>query len=209
MSEKLVVRLREAISRARTNPYELALRMKRDGSFITDLLKGRKKTINVDALTDLAVILDCDMDYLVGLQEMPRRTASTKETLPVGGTLEMGAFRGERRQKTISDNAPVIPDPRYPPTQQTVYLKVGDPELDCGIEEGSLVLVASPDQLPLRLRPRDLVVVEEERDDKRMLGVARIQQMPDGELVAGASADGGRFPMKAVVGIVLQVINIL
>lgn len=62
--------------------------------FVGDLIKaeGKKKSFSVARLIPLANALECDPDYLLGLQNEVRRPAGDARTV-IDGTVEVGAWR--------------------------------------------------------------------------------------------------------------------
>lgn len=105
--------------------------------FITDLLEGRKFSVNGRArLEKLAKALDCAPSYLTGARALPSRSTAGV-SLPLAGCIEEGAFRApDDLPKPL---VPVQADPRYR-GQQAVWA-VAQPGLEAiGAPEGSWLL---------------------------------------------------------------------
>lgn len=60
MSTTLATRIRERMDALGTNPTALAKQMGRDKDFVRQLLNGKKKTVNAEAVAQLAKLLECD-----------------------------------------------------------------------------------------------------------------------------------------------------
>lgn len=106
-------------------------------TFITDLLEGRKYSVNGRArLEKLAKALDCTPGYLTGSRALSARSTAG-QSLPLAGSVEEGAFRLpiEAPQPLV----PVHPDPRFRGPQ--AVWAVAQPGLESiGAPEGSWLL---------------------------------------------------------------------
>lgn len=116
----------------------IALRNGLERVFITDLLEGRKRSVNGrERLERLASALECAPSYLIGSKAMAARVRQGGG-LPLVATVEEGVFRAERAQAELP-RVPVQPDPRHR-GQQAVYA-VASPGLEAiGAPPGSWLL---------------------------------------------------------------------
>ena len=63
---------------------------------VGDIVRGMNKNPSMDVLDKLAAVLECDVEYLIGKQDNPRRgnnVGSLEATMVVAGTVEAGVFR--------------------------------------------------------------------------------------------------------------------
>lgn len=148
-------RVRARLTALDVNPFEAARRAGLERSFLNDLLIGKKSTVRQAKLPALAKALECDQDYLTGLQGTPRAGGPSFGSLPVLGIVEAGVWR-EPGGGPPKVQLPLGPDPRYPSQSQVAFLVRGDHAGDLGINDGSVVVVFTG---PMAYRDGDPVVV--------------------------------------------------
>lgn len=152
MENLLRDRIRERLDALDINPFEAARKIGAERTFINDLLIGKKKTIRSAALPSVAQALDCDTEYLMGAQDIPRRTTPAQrpqdralaapQALPLAGVAEAGTWRAAPRSGP-PPALPVAPDPRFPAAAQAAYLVRGDHAEWLGAPDGSVIVAVT------------------------------------------------------------------
>lgn len=201
MSDLLRERVKERLDALEINPFEAARRGKFERSFVNDLLIGKKSTVRQKKLIELAEALECDPEYLTGLQGVPRSGGSVG-AIRLAGVIEAGAWRTKGSFSPPPDPLPLTPDPRYPANLQEAYLVRGDHAAGLGVIDASVVTVYTGQ---ISLRNGDVVVARQSRNDDEELS---IRVVAAGALCARPHrhADGGdAIPIATadVVGLVL------
>lgn len=159
MSEKdLRSRVQARLAALEIGPVTLATEKGLQRTFINDILAGRKRSVQRRNLTALAEALDCDVEYLLGQADMPRRGPTPG--LEVRGVCETGVWREVDPPTT---KAPLLPDPRFPDVEQWAYEVRGDGAADAGIMDGFLVVVLDARATRTRPTPRAALVVARRR----------------------------------------------
>ncbi len=221
MSEQSVIeRLKARLDELGESSFDVSVKIGKNRNFLNDLFVGRKKSFAASLLPDLALALNCDVQWLLGMQASPRVTGSELDTLPVMGTIEPGVWRPAGKDPAMGTRVPMRPDARYPASQQRVWMVRGDILDGEMIAAGTAVLTADVPNLAAlfnQIGNGDLLVVERERGDllERSLLTAR-REAAGVELHApGEGAEKviwnspARAPMDGVriAGLVLQIIR--
>lgn len=82
LSPHLAGRIRERLSSLGISEREASRRAGFGVGYVGDLLSGRSKAPEANRLIALAKTLECDLDYLLGMQDSPRRYAETRSFAP-------------------------------------------------------------------------------------------------------------------------------
>lgn len=152
MENFLRSRIRDRLEALNLNPFEAARRIPAERTFINDLLIGKKDTIRQSAIPKVAAALECDPEYLLGVQDKPRRQKADRPanppeiprdtpspTVPLVGVAELGAWRPAGHTGP-HQTLPLTPDPRHPAAAQVAYLLRGDYAAGMGATDGSILL---------------------------------------------------------------------
>lgn len=151
MENFLRTRVQARLDALGLNPFEAARRAGGERTFLNDILIGKKDTIRRAAIPRVADALDCDPEYLLGAQDVPRRAPSPSpgnpgnkpEKAPQGirlvGIAEAGTWRLAGRSGA-SPALPIAPDPRHPAEVQVAYLVRGDHAAGLGATDGAVVV---------------------------------------------------------------------
>lgn len=171
MENYLRQRVRERLAALGINPFEAARRVGAERTFISDLLTGKKETIRQKLIPKVAEVLDCDPEFLVGAQAVPRRAkCDGSGVMTLAGICEAGVWRDHSADKAPVA-LPVSPDPRYPPERQLAFVLRGHHADGLGLMDGD-VLVALRDA---PAREGDIVISRRIRDaGETELSVRRI-----------------------------------
>lgn len=161
MNDLLRQRVQERLDALNINPFEAARRANFERSFVNDLLIGKKSTVRQAKISALAQALECDPEYLSGLQGVPR-SGDMQGTLRLAGIIEANTWRQASAFRPPDAGIPLSPDPRYPANFQEAYLVRGDHFASSGVSDGSIVLVYSG---PISLREGDVVVARRKRSE--------------------------------------------
>lgn len=171
MENPIKRRVAERLSSLGFNPFEAARIAGLERSFINDLLVGKKQSIRGSKLPALAAALDCDQEYLLGIQPTPRAESERKPTsegLRISGICEAYAWRDlDFSPSTIADLS-VSADDRYPASVQAAFLVRGDHAAGMGISDGSVLCVALADAVEAagrHIRDGDAVLATRSKGD--------------------------------------------
>ncbi|XAI96294.1 hypothetical protein [Microcystis phage Mae-JY30] len=170
MSEHLRERVQARLDALQINPFEAARRAGLERSFVNDLLIGKKSTMREAKLVALADALDCDVAYLRGFQNTPRAGIAGGAGQPLAGICEAGVWR-EPGADIPAQPIPFTPDPRYPISDQELYLVRGNHAAGFGITDGSLLVVVKG----AAIRDGDHVVVRRRRPSGEIETSVRVQ----------------------------------
>lgn len=145
------------------------------GKFLT----GRNRTMRADNLASLAKVLDTSESWLMGSND-DDRPHGAPFGVPLGGTVEAGAFRIQDMTNEDTERVPMPHDWRYPPTEQAAYRVVGDSMNRANITDGMYILAVNlPTWERLHGEPRDgtMVIVSRKREGarERELSVKRLR----------------------------------
>jgi len=198
MHETLKTRVRERLNALGLNPFEAARKAGFERSYVNDLLIGKKSTIRQGGIDALAEALQCDPDYLTGLQAVPTAGEGADLRMPLAGIVEAGAWRELGADPGLT--LPAMPDPRYPVDAQETYIVRGDHAAGFGITDGSAIVVVGMKTY----RDGDVVLVRREKDGAFELS---IRMLAGGALRARPAAHLGQIaPISAkdagIVGLV-------
>lgn len=216
MGERLRNRVRERLDAKQLNPFEAARMAGLERSFLNDLLIGRKQTVREGKLPAVASILDCDPDYLLGVQDTPRKLGKTGNTMQIAGICEAGAWRDVSFAVPDMGPLPLEPDPRYEPGEQGVYLVRGDHAAGLGILDGSLISVCFTAALRdngRKLHEGDVVLVRNTNGNLYELSARIWNDTRDGVRLSAKPARGEVPPLKPggpveIVGLILRTIRV-
>jgi transcriptional regulator with XRE-family HTH domain len=187
MENYLRNRIRERLDALGMNAFAAAKAAGLERTFLSELLSGKKSSIRQGRIPAIADVLDCDAEYLTGVQDEPRKKGLSvtrgAENVPVAGVCKPGVWR------PIAAHYPSVPvaaDPRFPTAQQAVYICRGDAAAALGISDGDMILTVSDAQWS----EGDIVVVRRlrSRGTEQELSVVRaFTGVPgDAEVVARA-----------------------
>lgn len=139
MPDRLRQRVQSRLSALGINPFEADRRAGLARGYVNDLLIGKKASMRPGPLGKLAQALDCDPDFLTGLQHMPRLgQAANGVGVPIEGIIEPGVWR-EPGAELPTRLAPLGPDPRHPSDRQHWFIVRGDKLANLGILDASFV----------------------------------------------------------------------
>lgn len=214
-----------------TNAFAAAERVGFERTYISDLILGRKKSINRRMLHRLAITLECDPAYLTREREtpgMPPIDPAIPPLMParmpevmIAGEIERGVFRTRAAERS-GTLAMVAPDRRYLGAPQEAYRIACDSYEKLGMPKGCTVVSVGPHEFS---RAHDgipegrMAVVQREIDgiDGRGLDIMRTGASPsliDIESGAEIEMDGdlvGRAGSQriTVLGVVTRIIQVL
>lgn len=220
-------RVKERIEALKTNPFEVARIAGMERSFINDLLIGKKKRIRDDAVPVIAKALDCDPEYLFGVQSTPRADGkaivSHEDGLPFLGACELGVFRDPSIPLPMA-RMPAQPDPRYDARAQVTFSARDDHADLLGISAGMVVVALSLDELPADhgpIRGGDVVIVRRTRPNGEFeLSIRAVEASMNGMELAVSSSkfsapslpfpskEGSRKERVEVLGLALRAVRV-
>lgn len=214
MGKLLVTRVQERLATLGINRFEAARMAGFERSFFNDLLIEKKSTLRESNLAKVAQALDCDAEYLIGVQDIPRRAAKPIRGFKISGVCEAGVWRsGDSRQLDFAE-APIHSDPRHHPSDQAAYYVRDDHALGLGIAAHSIVIVVSTSAVARdggKIRHGDVVLVRRtDADGKEELSVRVVEDKASGlrlhakgvPWTSPGYVDEGRS--AAVIGLVLR-----
>lgn len=198
------------------NPFEAARIVGLERSYINDLLIGKKQTIRGKKLPALAQVLDCDPDYLLGRQPLPRLSSSPLQgSLTVQGICEAGSWRDSSTPLAVPPGLHIEPDSRFPADVQSAYLVRGDHAAGLGITDGSLLCaVLLPALAGSGRSPRDgdVVLVRRRAGDLSELTARAYSETVSGVQLVAKPGRGEIAPVKepdaTVEALVLRAIRV-
>lgn len=219
MNEQIVIdRIRSRLEELGESSFDVSVRIGKHRNFVNDLIVGRKKSFAANLLPELAAALNCDVQWLVGLQDAPRTAGEQYDTLPVSGTVEAGVWRKAGKDPAIGTWVPIRPDARYPASQQRVWLVRGSVLGGEMLGDGTAILtVDAVDQAVIFniVSNGDLLVVERKQGDMVERTILTARRDATGIALHGAGGDAeevvwttpGRFPVEGmrIAGLVLQI----
>ncbi len=91
----LAARIQERMTALGTNAFQTSKRAGLGETFVSDIVNQRNQKPSLGPVLALAKVLECDLAYLVGDQDLPRRAATeiAVAEVPIIGVAEAGAFR--------------------------------------------------------------------------------------------------------------------
>lgn len=122
--------------------------------FIYDFMTGRKSSISVKRIGDVAKALSCSPEYLTG---SVREIGASPHSMTLSGLIEPGTWR--RKQPDLGADLGVTPDDRYPTESQLAFLARGEKLAGIGILDGAIVVATQA----IAPRVGDVVVVRNRR----------------------------------------------
>lgn len=221
MNEQIVIdRIKARLDELGESSFDVSVKIGKHRNFLNDLIVGRKKTFGANLLPELAAALNCDVQWLVGLQDSPRTAGEQFETLPVSGLVEAGVWRKAGKDPASGTRVPMRPDARYPAAQQRVWLVRGSIPGGEMMGDGTAILtVDAVDQAAIFniVSNGDLLVVERKRGDMLERTVLSARREATGIVLHSAGGDvedivwaqPSKFPVEAmrIAGLVLQVVR--
>lgn len=187
MENFLRSRVRERLAALGISAFEASRRAGAERTFLAELLSGKKDSIRPKRLAQVAGVLDCDPEYLIGAQGAPRRGGAVAGSLSVAGVCEAGVWR---EAQEISPGAGLPPDPRFAAGRQAAYLIRGHHADGIGLQDGDLVIGVEGEPV----RDGDRVVTRRTRETGEQELAARM--IEGGEVRARA---GVSLPVKVLV----------
>lgn len=167
LGDQLRERVQARLSALGINPFEAERRAHLKRGYLNDLLIGKKQALREKSLAPLSQALECDLDFLTGLQATPRRIEEAMT--PVAGVAELGVWR---EKGTFFGEPlpplPIAPDPRFPACKVKLFVVHGEHAAGLGITGGSLIWVLRSDG---PFREGDILLTRRERGDQVELAV--------------------------------------
>lgn len=129
--KRLQDRVQKRIDSIGKSPITLARSVGLERGYINDILIGRKKSVRDSKLGLVAQALECDPEYLLGLQDtirkqvapqLPPRATVQSPGLAVHGVCQSGIWRSQTAPPDFPPTLPVAPDVRYANLPQAAYL---------------------------------------------------------------------------------------
>lgn len=191
-------RVASALHELGQGPITAAEQARLHRNYITDILLGRKKSVNgADRLERLARALGVSPAYLTGTKQ-----AQNRIVVPTGGGLQLQGViaEGVKRRKPASAAMPTVSvqsDARYPGAQG-VFAVSGDDLQAIGANAGSWLLVVDAQsflKVAQAYRPGQLVVCSLTDTDGEELVVRRVITFPDRVELHPVSGDGTVYTM--------------
>lgn len=216
--EVIKQRIRERLAQTGQTAKDVSLAIGVHEDFLSALLTNKKKSFSADLVPDLARELRCDANYLMGMSDhIPE--SNEADGIVVAGSIEPGVWRKAERDPSVGKRVPLHPDPRFPVTDQQLWLLRSDTLDNTDLSDGGAVLT-------VRLRDvqgwfnllvdDDLVVAERERDGDVLRTVLRVKRNSAGlEL----RSEGGDLPpilwksasadtdQVRLVGVIIQIVK--
>lgn len=171
MGELLRKRVETRLSDLGMNPLQAAVRGGFDRSFFYDLINGKKNTLRESSLAKAANVLDCDPEFLIGIQDAPRRGMISEAGFPITGFVERGAWRDANLPMVDLPSTPIRHDPRYPSDQQCAFYVRDDHAHVYGIGRNSVVVILTAkfaSSLLEAKRPQDVYLVGAKAGDGKV-----------------------------------------
>ncbi len=203
------------------NPIEAARKAGFERTYFHDLINGKKQTIREKNLPAAALALQCDADYLTGIQDMPRKAAGgdgnwTASGIAMSGISEAGAWREKDAVVASIGPIPVDPDYRYPKDEQEAYRVRGDHAAGLGIIDGTILVTASMEGLAVagrKLRTGDAVLVRRANGNLFETTVRVYEDTPDGVRLSAKPAQGEIAPLQVgegveIIGLIVRAIRV-
>jgi hypothetical protein len=204
------------------NQFEVDRRAGQKRGATRDMLVGRKKTTSDDKLSAVAKALECDLEYLTGHQETPRRIPGDEEQgMPIRVICETGVWRPVKLGGTVSGSIPMRPDPRFRNVRNSAGLARGNGADLAGIEDGEHFVYLNWEDWTAQglgaVKTGALYVVQRERQKweeiEHSLRVARVDgetiyfEAPSSEDYVDAVSPPMEGERLAIVGIVVSSIH--
>lgn len=174
MQSELGARIEQRIQELGTNSRQVEKASGLSIGFIRDLIEGRKKDATLGNLEKVANVLDCDIEFLAGIQKTPRRKGGNHFPLQFLGTCE-AAWRDKVGGPQPSAPPTLGPDPRYPLENQGFYDVRDNHAAGFGIPEDSIVVAYTGAQVD-KLRDGDIATISRENGELRQTLIVKIKQ---------------------------------
>jgi hypothetical protein len=213
-------RVRERIETLGLNPIEAARIAGFERTYFHDLLNGKKHTIREKNLPAAAQALQCDADYLTGVQDEPRRAGAAHGKRPTGiamtGIVEAGAWREKDGPIVSMGPVPVDPDFRYATAEQQAYRVRGDQAAGVGIDDGMILIAVTEEGLALagrKLRTGDAVIVQRSNGSLVETTVRVFEDTPEGVRLSAKPRQGEIATLEMgdgveIVGLIVRAIRV-
>ena len=157
-------RIRERLGVVKKTQAEISLKAASSDSWLKNILAGKSKSPGVYAMVILADELDCDVDYLLDRQSMPRMKRDAPHTrLRVVGAVEAGAYRETVLYPEATEEVDVPHDYEAFPHLKRYLLDVRGDSFDVEAPPGSYAVCVNFAETGLELRAGLKVVAERTR----------------------------------------------
>lgn len=190
-AELLRARVEERLIETGKNATAAALAVGLGESFIRDILRGRKTSVQGRNLEKLAQALECEPGFLLGIIDRP--TTADDHLLPIFmlGNVGAGVWldkRVLRQQQSENTQSAVPPDPRFNHDAQFDLIVSGD-SMDQFAREGQRLRCVKLEHYTYDVVEHDVLIVERERGDLLERFALRVTARPNGKMeLAGLSA---------------------
>lgn len=166
LKEKVEARLNDL----KRNPFEAARIAGLERGFINDILNGRKRSVRGENLVKLAIGLDCDPNYLIGRQEVPKGDmregpgiVCIQGDVAAGVWLDCGFDGWDTYELEAS---PFPPDGRFLTNKQFDVIVRGN-SINRFARDGQRLRCVLLEAYPWPLEDNDIVIAERFRGDLR------------------------------------------
>lgn len=166
-----VDRVQRRLDDLQLNPFSAARQAGLEAGYVRDILRGKIKEPGAAKLTQLATVLKCSTDYLMGLVEEPgpspgkvrSRDVTVIADMPIRYEVAAGAWLAvDEIQDIPYGSAPTALIPEYSPFQQWLERVRGE-SMNKILPDGALVHVVSAIDIRYEPKTDDLVVVVRRR----------------------------------------------
>lgn len=166
-------------------------------------LPPKKVSIRDEGMRKLAEVLDCDVEYLYGLQDEPRGEP-IGEKLPLSGIVASGIAVAPGRQSfNPAPDLGIRALPGFPHDVQSLYFVQDDHAKEIHHPAGSLVVAIPLGVLGRRLRPGDEVIAVARSGDMVERTIRGISTGPKGASPIYPGNDPPMWPDVEIEGVVI------
>ncbi len=138
-SDLMRSRIRERLNALGITVFEAERRAGFKRGYVNDLLIGKKDSLREKQVRPLAKALECEADYLQGLQASPTPTQQAGSA--ISGVIEADAWRPAGAHSGLDQPYPIPLDGRHDAQKLRHYLVRGDHAAGFGVSDGSIVTV--------------------------------------------------------------------
>ena len=164
MTEILIERIRERLDVTGKSAAAVSRKVKGNDSWLKQLLAGRSQHPSVYAMVDLADELECDVDYLLERQSVPRMKRDTPQIwLRVIGAVEAGAYRETVLYPEATEEVNIPHDYEAFPDLKRYLLDVRGDSFNVEAPPGSYAVCVSFAETGLEVQAGLVVVAERTR----------------------------------------------
>jgi hypothetical protein len=196
-------RVTQRLAELRRNPFEAArLGGFKERGFVHDVVVLKKNSVTGENLKKLAIALECDVDYLLGRQDVAKATSSlySPGVVSVSGEVAAGLWIDsslDGAETFTLRPSPFPPDGRYPTLAQ-FDLVVRGTSIDRFAREGQILRCVTLDGYRRDLADNQLVIAERFRGDLRER-TAKRWKMSKGRLELWPDSDDPRWQEPLIV----------